>query len=63
MYERSAIVLERYLSNIFGKDDATGIKANFQIYTNVLEEMKKYQTITEEEEKLIEEFDVIAQKM
>ena len=63
MYERSAIVLERYLSKIFGQDDTTGIKANYYLYTDILEEMEKYQMITEEEEKVIEEFDAIAQKM
>ena len=63
MYERSAIVLERYLSKIFGQDDTTGIKANYYLYTDILEEMKKYQMVTEEEEKVIEEFDAIAQKM
>ena len=63
MYERSAIVLERYLSKIFGQNDDDGIKGNYQIYTDILEEMEKYQIITEEEEKVIEEFDAIAQKM
>ncbi len=63
MYERSAIVLERYLSKIFGQDDVTGIKADYQLFTSILEEMEKYQAVTEEEEKVIEEFDAIAQKM
>ncbi len=63
MYERSAIVLERYLNKIFGQDDVTGIKANFNLFTNILDEMQKYQTVTDEEEKVIEEFDAIAQKM
>ncbi len=63
MYERSAIVLERYLSKIFGQDDTTGMKANYYLYTDILEEMEKYQMVTEEEEKVIKEFDAIAQKM
>ncbi len=63
MYERSAIVLERYLSKIFGQDNATGIKANYNLYTDILKEMEKYQIVTDEEEKVIEEFDAIAQKM
>ena len=37
MYERSAIVLERYLSKIFGQDDTTGIKDNYKLYTENLE--------------------------
>ncbi len=63
MYERSAIVLERYLNKVFGQDNTTGIKANYQIYTTILEELEKYQTVTQDEEKVIEEFDVIAQKL
>lgn len=63
MYERSAIVLERYLSKIFGQDPNTSIKANYDVYKDILEEMKNYQTITQEEEKIIDEFDEIAKKM
>ena len=63
MYERSAIVLERYLSKIFGQENDTSIKASYQIYKDILEEMEKYQVITEEEEKVINEFDEIAKKM
>ena len=42
MYERNAIVLERYLSNIFGKDNETNVKSSFEIYKDILEEMEKY---------------------
>ena len=63
MYERSAIVLERYLSKIFGQDNDTSIKASYKIYQDILAEMEKYQVITEEEEKVIDEFDEIAKKM
>ena len=63
MYERSAIVLERYLSKIFGQDNDTSIKASYKIYQDILVEMEKYQVITEEEEKVIDEFDEIAKKM
>ena len=34
-----------------------------KIYKDILEEMEKYQVITEEEEKVINEFDEIAKKM
>ena len=63
MYERSAIVLERYLNKIFGQDNETSIKVSYKIYQDILEEMEKYQVITEEEEKVIDEFDEIAKKM
>ena len=63
MYERNAIVLERYLSNIFGKNDETNVKSSFEIYKDILEEMEKYQVVTKEEEKVIKEFDEIAKNM
>ena len=63
MYERNAIVLERYLSNIFGKNDETNVKSSFEIYKDILEEMEKYQVVTKEEEKIIKEFDEIAKNM
>ena len=63
MYERNAIVLERYLSIIFGKNDETNVKSSFEIYKDILEEMEKYQVVTKEEEKVIKEFDEIAKNM
>ena len=63
MYERSAIVLERYLNKIFGQENQTSIKASCKIFEDIIEEMQKYQIITEEEEKIISEFDEIARQM
>ena len=63
MYERNAIILERYLNKVFGQNKDTSIKAAQNIYQKILEEMEKYQIVTEEEEKVIEEFDDIAKQM
>mgnify|MGYP007067155450 FL=1 len=63
MYERSAIVLEKYLNKIFGPDKESDIRVSYETFKNVLEEMEKYQVITEEEEKIIDEFDDIVNKM
>ena len=63
MYERSAIVLEKYLNKIFGPDKESDIRISYETFKNVLEEMEKYQVITEEEEKIIDEFDDIVNKM
>lgn len=63
MYERNAIILERYLNKVFGQNKDTSIKAAHNIYQEILEEMEKYQIVTEEEEKVIEEFDDIAKQM
>ena len=63
MYERSAIVLEKYLNKIFGPDKESDIRISYETFKNVLEEIEKYQVITEEEEKIIDEFDDIVNKM
>lgn len=63
MYERSAIVLEKYLNKVFGPDKESDIRISYETFKNVLEEMEKYQVITEEEEKIIDEFDDIVNKM
>ncbi len=63
MYERSAIVLEKYLNKVFGQDKQSDIRISYETFKSVLEEMEKYQVITEEEEKIISEFDEIANKM
>lgn len=63
MYERSAIVLEKYLNKVFGPDKESDIRVSYETFKNVLEEMEKYQVITEEEEKIIDEFDDIVNKM
>ena len=63
MYERNAIVLERYLSKIFGQNNECNIKACYEIYKDILEETEQYQVITKEEEEIIGEFDEIAKKM
>ena len=63
MYERSAIVLEKYLNKIFGPDKESDIRVSYETFKNVLEDMEKYQVITEEEEKIIDEFDDIVNKM
>ncbi len=57
MYERSAIVLERYFEKIFGLDQKHNVKQNYQNFCNLVEEIKKYQLILTEEEKIIKEFD------
>ena len=50
MYERSAIVLEKYLNKVFGQDKQSDIRISYETFKSVLEEMEKYHVITEEEE-------------
>lgn len=63
MYERSAIVLERYFDKIFGKNKENNLKTNYGNYTRIIEELKEYQRIIEEEEKIIRKFDEVAVEM
>lgn len=63
MYERSAIVLEKYFNKIFGFNEKSNLKNLYNSYKNIIEETCKYQEIIEEEEKQIEQFDQIANEI
>ena len=63
MYERSAIVLEKYFNKIFGFNENNNLKNLYNTYKNIIEETCKYQEIIEEEEKQIEQFDQIANQI
>ena len=60
MYERSAIVLERYFEQIFGFNKASSLRTNYQNYKRIIEEIKEYQKMIEEEDKVMEKFDIVA---
>jgi len=60
MYERSAIVLERYFEKIFGFNKENNLRTNFETYQRIIEEVKEYQRIAAEEENIIEKFDEAA---
>ena len=63
MYERSAIVLERYFEKIFGFNHENNLRDNYKNYFNILDEMKKYQEIVTDEEKIIQKFEEIAKEV
>ncbi len=63
MYERSAIVLERYFDTLFGFNKQNNLKANYENYNKIIEEIKEYQKITEEEESIIGKFDEVAEEI
>ena len=63
MYERSAVVLEKYFSNIFGFGDKINLKTNYKNFKDLIEEFQKYQVISEKEEKIINEFDTVANEI
>ena len=43
MYERSAIVLERYFENLLGYRREGNIRDNFNNYCDLVEKLEKYQ--------------------
>lgn len=63
MYERSAIVLEKYFNNIFGFNQKINLKVLYKNYKEMMEEIQKYQSILEEEDKIIVQFDEVANKI
>ncbi len=63
MYERSAIVLENYFTKILGFNKPNNLKTNYQEYTQMIEEIKEYQRIIQEEEKIILKFDEVASEI
>lgn len=63
MYERSAIVLENYFSKIFRLDRTKNLKVNYEEYAQMIEEIKEYQRVMQEEERVIKKFDESAEEI
>ena len=63
MYERNAIVLERYYNQMFGYNMKNNIQTNFKNYTELVECLEKYRDISEEEETIMQEYDSIANRI
>lgn len=63
MYERSAIVLERYIEKILDFDKSYNLKKNNENYSGLIEELENYQNVTEQEIKIMQEFDETAKKI
>ena len=56
MYERSAIVLERYFENLLGYRDDCNIRDNFTNYCKLVEKLEKYQINFQKEAEATQEF-------
>ena len=56
MYERSAIVLERYVEKILKFDKQFNLRSNYNNFKELIEELENYQIITTKEGKIIQEF-------
>lgn len=63
MYERSAIVLERYFENLLGYRREGNIRDNFNNYCELVEKLEKYQINYEKELTATEEFEESLRKI
>lgn len=63
MYERSAIVLERYMEKILKLNKDYNLKKNSENYNELINEIENYQNVTEKELEVIQEFDDIAKEI
>ncbi len=63
MYERNAIIIERYFDNLFGYNLKNNIRANYSYYCDLIDASEKYKAVTEEEEEIIIEYDIIANRI
>ena len=63
MYERNAIVLERYFNQMFGYDMKNNIKENFKNYCELIDALQNYTNTTEDEEEAMIQYDSIANKI
>ena len=62
MYERSAIVLERYMEKILRFNKTPNLKQNSKNYNELIDEIENYQIMTNKVSKVIQEFDNTAKK-
>ena len=63
MYERNAIVIDRYFSSVFGYDKKSNIKNNASNYFELVGILEKYQEASEVENNVMDEFEKIATKI
>ena len=63
MYERNAIVIDRYFSSVFGYDKKSNLKNNANNYFELVGILEKYQEASETENNVMDEFEKIANKI
>lgn len=63
MYERSAIVLERYMEKVLKLNKEYNLKRNNENYNELINEIENYQNVTEKELEVIQEFDDTAKEI
>jgi hypothetical protein len=60
MYERNAIVLERYFDKTFSFNEINNLRVNYSNYQKLIENYEKYSIAIDAENKAVEEFNAIS---
>ena len=63
MYERNAIVLERFFNQMFGYNMKNNLKTIFQDYCELIKIIEEFKTISDEGETVAQEYDKIANEI
>ena len=63
MYERNAIIIDRYFGNLFGYDKSYNVKVNSNNYFELVDKLSEYQEISEKENNVMVEFEKIANEI
>ena len=63
MYERSAIVLDRYFDNILGYSSEYNLKVNFEYFKNLVNRIDEFKDAYTTEQRVIEEFNQLAEEI
>lgn len=63
MYERNAIVIDRYFAEMFGYDEKNNLKNNYKNYSNLVSKVEEYQNISKKEDEIMVEFEKVASEI
>ena len=63
MYERNAIVIDRYFADIFGYVEKNNLKSNFENYHNLVEKLERFQEVSNSENDMMEQFERVANEI
>lgn len=60
MYERNAIVIDRFFTDLFGYGQTNNLKGNYLNYCDLIEKLKRYQEVSNSENNMMVEFEKVA---
>ncbi len=63
MYERNAVVIDRYFSEMFGYGEKNNLKSNYNSYCDLVTKVKKYLDVSDAEDNIMIEFEKVANEI